>query len=263
MTTGTLKPEQTCNTVSLQSDAAKPEMPGFGRSLWVLFAITAAYLLAAILYIFGFSVYTGVTQPDITPEAIDSLIQAHLLSPLGFTALYWITALVVMALLLKFASSATLSKTSLFALKPVSAKLYAPWLVAYAGYGLLATLINWLWPVENTEFIEAMAGVRHLGLFITFVLVAPVVEELVFRGYFFQVWRNSFLKLWGALLLTSAVFTLIHAGQYPLQVLVILFSFSLLLGWAREKTGSVYVPIAMHAANNLVAFILINWLGYV
>lgn len=108
-----------------------------------------------------------------------------------------------------------------------------------------------------------MLGVRHLGLFVIMVLVAPVVEELVFRGYFFQAWRNSFLGVWGTLLLTSVLFTLIHAGQYPLIILAMLFSFSVILGLAREKTGSTYVPMVMHAINNLLAFILINWLGYV
>lgn len=263
MTIESLTPVQSSASAALQSEVPKPEMPGFGRSLWVLFTITVAYLIAAILYILGFSVYSGITQPDLTAEGIDALIQAHLLSPFGFTALYWTTALVVLALLLKFTRAAALSRARFFAFKPVSAKMFTPWLLAYVVYALLAALVNWLWPVANSEFVDAMVGVRHLGVFITIVLVAPVVEELVFRGYFFRVWRSSFLKCWGTLMLTSILFTAMHAGQYPLQLLAVLFCFSLLLGLAREKTGSVYVPIAMHAANNLLAFILINWLGYV
>lgn len=262
MTTASLTPLPS-SAAALQGSEHKYETPGFGRSLWVLFTITVAYLITAIFYVLGFSIYSGITQPDLTAEGIDALIQAHLLSPLGFTALYWTTGLVVLALLLKFTPVRVFSRSWFFAFKPVSAKMFAPWLLAYVAYALLAALVNWLWPVANSEFTEAMVGVRHLGIFITYVLVAPVVEELVFRGYFFRVWRNSFLKCWGTLLLTSVLFTAMHTGQYPLQLLAVLFCFSLLLGLAREKTGSVYVPIVMHAVNNLVAFILINWLGYV
>lgn len=251
------------SVAALQGPPHKNKMPGFGRSLWVLFTITVAYLITAILYILGFSVYSGITQPDLTADGIDALILAHLLSPSGVTALYWTTALVVFVLLLKFTSATVLSRSWFLALKPVSSKMFIPWLLAYVAYALLAALVNWLWPVANSEFTEAMVGVRHLGIFITYVLVAPVVEELVFRGYFFRVWRNSFLKCWGTLLLTSLLFAAVHLGQYPLQLLALLFCFSLLLGVAREKTGSVYVPIVMHAVNNLLAFIMINWLGYV
>lgn len=216
-----------------------------------------------MLYGVGAVIYGTVTQPELTQADSEAWISAHLLSSNGITWMYLVTAIPVLLVLLKAARLPQQHWSQTLALTPVAAKRYLPWLGVFALYYGAATLVNWLWPVEPGEFIESMIGVRHLGLFITMVLVAPVVEELVFRGYFFQAWRISFLGLWGTLLVTSVLFTLIHAGQYPMLIMAMLFSFSLILGLAREKTGSVYVPMAMHATNNLLAFILINWLGYV
>ena len=66
--------------------------------------------------------------------------------------------------------------------------------------------------------------------------------------------RTDFLTL-------ILLFTLLHAGQYPGILLGMLFAFSLLLGLARERSGSLYVPVALHALNNLIAWVLVVYLG--
>ncbi|MEE2002670.1 CPBP family intramembrane metalloprotease [Alkalimonas sp. MEB108] len=253
-------------TETVAASSAKPppkQHSRFSRSLWWLLAVVVTYFIAAFLYAVGVGVYMAATQPDLPQAEGAALLSDHLLSPNGITSMYLATAIPVLLVLLKAASFPRQHWSQTLAFTSVAARCYLPWLAAFAGYYLCAWLVNWLWPVEPGAFIESIAGVRHLGLFVTMVLVAPVVEELVFRGYFFQAWRHSFLGLWGTLLATSMLFTLIHAGQYPLLMMAMLFSFSLILGLAREKTGSLYVPIALHALNNLLAFIVINWLGYI
>ncbi|MEN3159474.1 CPBP family intramembrane glutamic endopeptidase [Alkalimonas sp. NCh-2] len=261
MTTQTLNEAPAAEAIEQPQTSTKAQP--FSRSIKFLLAMVVTYFVAAFVYGIGAVIYGTATQPDLSQAESQAWISAHLISPNGITWMYLVTAIPVLLVLLKAASLPQQRWTQTLALTPVAAKRYLPWLGAFALYYASAWLINWLWPVESGEFIESLVGVRHLGLFVTMVLVAPVVEELVFRGYFFQAWRNSSLGLWGTLLLTSMLFTLVHAGQYPLLMMAMLFSFSLILGLAREKTGSVYVPMAMHAANNLLAFILINWLGYV
>lgn len=263
MTTDTMIPA-TANEPIEQNTVVTPLIhTRFSRSLWWLLALLATYMVAAVLYAVGAGVYFASSQPELAHSEGAALLAEHLHTPNGITLMYLATAIPVLLLLLKAASLPPQHWQQTLAMRAVALKRYLPWLGAFVGYSLCTTIIDRFWPIEAGEFIESIKGVRHLGLFITMVLVAPVVEELVFRGYLFQAWRNSFLGLWGTLLATSALFTLIHAGQYPMIILAMLFSFSLLLGLAREKTGSVYVPMAMHAANNLLAFILINWLGYV
>ena len=98
---------------------------------------------------------------------------------------------------------------------------------------------------ESTLAMLAVAGLV--------CVVAPVAEELFFRGYFFTALRN-WKGVWPAAIITGLVFGGIHAGSAPVGYLVPLavFGFGLcLLYW---RTGSLYPCIALHAFNNSLAF---------
>lgn len=91
------------------------------------------------------------------------------------------------------------------------------------------------------------------------VLVAPVVEEIVFRGFLFaaleRVHGSGF-----ALAATSAVFALVHGGQYcwQWQRLAILFWVGLALGAVRARTRSTKAAALVHAAYNGLLFALVG-----
>jgi membrane protease YdiL (CAAX protease family) len=85
------------------------------------------------------------------------------------------------------------------------------------------------------------------------VLIAPVVEETVFRGYFYPVVKPH-LGAVGAALLTGGMFAFSHGN---LVVLPGLFLLSLSLTLALERFGSLWIPIGMHSAFNSVSLILI------
>jgi membrane protease YdiL (CAAX protease family) len=81
------------------------------------------------------------------------------------------------------------------------------------------------------------------------VLVAPIVEEVVFRGILLNRWGSR----WGmrvGLLLSSVVFSLLH--QDPLGS----FVFSIAMAGLYMQSGSLLLPIAAHALNNTVAVCL-------
>lgn len=91
-------------------------------------------------------------------------------------------------------------------------------------------------------------------LFLVAVVVAPLFEELLFRGFLFTGLERSRLGAWGTILLTTAVWTGIH-GQYGPSELTLVFALGLALGLARSRSASVVPPIAMHVTVNLVAFV--------
>jgi membrane protease YdiL (CAAX protease family) len=95
------------------------------------------------------------------------------------------------------------------------------------------------------------AGSMPLLLF-GIVVIAPVIEELVFRGFLFEGLRNSRLGEAGAVILTSLVFASIHV-QYEAFAVGQVLAIGLLLGTARARTGSVLLAIAMHTLVNAVA----------
>jgi len=86
-----------------------------------------------------------------------------------------------------------------------------------------------------------------LGLLcFTAVIVAPVTEEVLFRGYLYPA-SKRFIGRWAALLFTSLVFAVAHANAMALVPLILLAG---LLTVAYELTGSLWAPVAIHMLFN-------------
>ena len=105
-------------------------------------------------------------------------------------------------------------------------------------------------PVSFLKFI--MSEPLILGV-ITTILIAPILEEFIFRGFLFSQLRIT-LGNWGAIILSSLAWTSLHF-QYELKILFVLFVFGLFLGFLRWKYNSLFLVMALHAVNNLVALI--------
>ena len=105
--------------------------------------------------------------------------------------------------------------------------------------------------------LELLARYSQLSLriliFVVAAVVAPVLEELLFRGLF-QTAIRSFLSdlqwpqsAWLSIAASSALFAAAHAnaGHWPA-----LFVLSLCMGYSYEKSGSLFRPILIHALFN-------------
>ena len=103
--------------------------------------------------------------------------------------------------------------------------------------------------------------VRSIGdkilTFISLVLLPPIVEETLFRGFLFTGFRKK-LKLLPAVLITSLLFASPHLAEGGSGVLwmagIDTFLLSLVLCYLREKTGALWAGIAVHMLKNGVAF---------
>ncbi len=114
---------------------------------------------------------------------------------------------------------------------------------------------------EETELLRDLGADRSDVLLVLAALlvcvIAPLIEEFFFRGFFFRALFN-WKGLWPAAILTGVVFGAIHIGSSPVGALVPLafFGFGLcLLYW---RTQSLYPCIAVHAINNAIAFGTLN-----
>lgn len=90
-----------------------------------------------------------------------------------------------------------------------------------------------------------------LWMIASVVVVAPIFEEMVFRGFVYSGFERR-LGAIPAVLLSSALFTVLH-GQYNVYELTQIFVLGMVLGLARMRTQSLLTPIVMHAANNGLA----------
>ena len=126
-----------------------------------------------------------------------------------------------------------------------------------AAFLLLEEFYFYVLGIEMPEsFIEFMLAEPILLGFISVVVAAPIIEEFLFRGFLYSQLRRSFLRDWGAMALSSLVWTAIHF-QYEVGILFFLFLFGLFLGYFRIKYNSLLIPLVLHALNNLLGFLLI------
>ena len=127
-------------------------------------------------------------------------------------------------------------------------------LIGYLAFAYVASYVfNIEMPATMIEMYQS-TDYMWVSLFAV-VLCAPLFEETFFRGFLFKGWQDTRLGTVGTILLTSILFTLIHTGQYDWAVLSILFTFALILGIARFKTKSIYIPLYLHFINNLYSSI--------
>jgi membrane protease YdiL (CAAX protease family) len=91
---------------------------------------------------------------------------------------------------------------------------------------------------------------------ISIVVIAPVVEEFLFRGTL-QTYLKRRLGAKNAILLAAACFAFFHysseQGLGNLSLIPSLFTFACFLGYIYERQGSLFASIGLHAAFNFVS----------
>lgn len=96
-------------------------------------------------------------------------------------------------------------------------------------------------------------------IFICLAGLAPIAEELLFRGFIYSSLKKA-LPLWGAVVLTSGLFAAGHLAEGgssgPLYIGAIdTFVLSLVLIYLREKTGRLWASMTLHSLKNIIAFV--------
>ncbi len=145
---------------------------------------------------------------------------------------------------------------------PVTQKTYLKYCIIIVIIAIMINLINskiFLLP-EITQWQKSLmiSATKHNGGFLMFflsaVVLAPLWEEIVFRGVIFT--GLSLLLPKGVTVLLSAIFwSLAHSYQYSSIILTEIIIIGIVLGIARIKTNAIKVPIVLHITNNLIAFI--------
>lgn len=100
------------------------------------------------------------------------------------------------------------------------------------------------------EMVTLLKESEDVGLMVVMaisaVIVAPLTEEVIFRGYLYPVVKR-FSDRWFAALFTGVIFGVIHFNLLALPTLAVM---GVVLVILYEVTGSLWVPIACHAAFN-------------
>lgn len=211
------------------------EMGKIGESLWlyIVMQLTLSFMLSFIVMpIFMYSMYFDY-----------SIITAFVTMLVSF----------VTGLIMVYFLSSTFKrkiKDLKFSFKPKETidTIAMMYFLNYAIGIIGALLSKFGFPDTSLDFSLSGGFLYNLFTFISVVILAPIFEELIFRGTILQV-LSKYNKVF-AILVTSLLFGLLHLNMTQA---VPAFFMSLILCYMCLKTDSLLVTILAHAGNNLLA----------
>jgi membrane protease YdiL (CAAX protease family) len=227
-------------------DAPEPAGRGFPR--WPLWSPFLAVLLGATASVVLVGVLVAVAQ------SIDSSL--HDDSP-------WITALstvgldgCVVAAVVGVAAMTTRPQLWHFGFRsaPLRHSIAIAFMAVVAFLAFELTYSAIFNPKNPQKIVDDLGADQSTALLVTgaiaVIVVAPIAEELLFRGFLFRVLRMR-MAFWAAALIDGVLFGLVHGSLVILPVLAFL---GVALCWVYERTGSLFPCIAIHALNNTIAY---------
>ncbi len=117
-------------------------------------------------------------------------------------------------------------------------------------------LINPDFDISQTQdvgFESLTSSLDYILAFLALVVVAPIVEEIIFRGFLYGTLKKTY-RFWVAAILTSLTFAVAHGAW---NVGVDTFALSIVLCYLRYNYDSIYPAIFLHMVKNGMAYLLL------
>ena len=226
----------------------------WGTLIWSVLILAIFFALQIVTVIVLVMINSGPpSETELSQKIVSMAYNGNVLS-----VTIVLTSLVCLGLLVgaaKLKNGSVLKEY--FAIKAVPFKTMVNWIGALAVILVLADLITRsLGRPIVPEFMSTAYATASpvLPFWFALVVAAPVFEEAFFRGFLLKGLESSFVGPIGAVVATAGLWAAIHL-QYDAPEIAIIFSVGLLLGTARIFTGSLLVPIGLHAITNLAATI--------
>ncbi len=231
----------------------KPTPWGFWPTIGFSCVIGIVYIFIQVIVVAIFAVVAVLQTPDLDIDQFaDSLQTNGLLLAIATCA----AAPFAVGLTVLFAKGRKeITIREYLCLHRVGWKEICKWsFVVLVFVGCFDTLTFLIRRPIVPEFMTSAYTTAYFAplLWLAFVIVAPLCEEIFFRGFLFKGIEHSRLRPAGAVIITSLTWSIMHI-QYDIYGIVSLFIGGLLLGLARVRSNSVYPPIAMHILQNLIA----------
>lgn len=243
---------------------AEPRTPwGFWATVGLSGVVLAVFVAIQTAVVIPFALVEIRRQPRASVQALTESLESNgLLLALATT----LSAPACIGLSLLFARLRRgISVRQYLGLKPVAKRSVLFWCSCVVLFGLVSDGLAYLAgrEVVPQQMTRAYQTAGFLPLFwLAIVCLAPLSEEIFFRGFLFSGLRHSRLGGLLAILITALVWAGIHM-QYDAHQVRTIFVGGLLLGTARLRTDSVYLTIGMHVIWNLIAMvetaIVVSW----
>ena len=269
------QPSQSLGDASFSPPPASPYRPGISDDLrvpwgWMEVALLVALgFIGSVVVTYGAAVIAvrvfGVPRASVfgdTMSTAKSIVVLLSQAALDFGALLYLYLMLAARTRAPFWRSIGWRE-----MRPGTGKIRERALQFLTGGALLAIVVSFAGAYFNSkstlpieQLLQARASIILFG--VLGVLVAPLVEETIFRGFLYPVIAR-WLGVAGGVLVTGTLFGLMHAaqlwggwGQIALLVLV-----GVVLTWVRARTGTVAASYFVHLGYNGLQ--LVGYLVYV
>ncbi|MGA1819898.1 MAG: lysostaphin resistance A-like protein [Thermoplasmatota archaeon] len=225
----------------------------FGDTFFLMFLLLGSQVstgmnFAALLFLGGASIPTGrAVGPGADPA---NFLPLYLLLVLGASVLVLFCMLRMVSPDIhpcKFFRGRRVAQTTAIlyaALVPLQLMIWGyGWVLGDAGF-----------KSPTNPFMSFEGPLEMTAIVIAVVVLAPLAEELFFRGYLFGLLED---KLGGvpAITITAVLFAAVHFDPYTFLPILVLGG---VMGWARNRTGSIVPSLVLHSMNNLIALIVVS-----
>jgi uncharacterized protein len=150
-----------------------------------------------------------------------------------------------------------------FALKSFNPLLFLPIIILFPGLQYLVGFLNalvekaiptppWFWELFQKIFDNRFG---FWGSFIKVAVIAPIIEESLFRGLIMHGLMRNY-KSWFAILLSGILFSIFHLNPWQMTYT---FFLGLFLGWIMIRTHSLPLCILTHSINNIIVLLSITF----
>jgi membrane protease YdiL (CAAX protease family) len=248
-------------------DAATDGNSSIWRYLAGTFSILFIWLIlggiATAFFMIIFAVIQGLSLTDITQLIFDpsllGYIPYYLVLNLGFLFFYFGIWLSVWLIHRRSLRSLVTWKNS------VNWGRIGVGFAIWGGLILVGTILEYvIWPETFTVNFDARVFIPFAILAILITPIQTTAEELFFRGYLVQggslISRNwIFLSIWSGVLFALPHFSNPEVAENFFVVMLTFFVLGAFLAYISLKDGTIELAIGVHAANNLLAGLLVTF----
>lgn len=247
------KPAELTSQKQLRS--AKAVLLIFGTiGLFFLGQLVGVYLVILVLSLFGVS--SGHIESLLSDNPAMKFFTIFCIEAVTLGMLWWLHSFRKQP----FFQSVGLGRRPKLSHVGIAALTYLAYFIVLI---ITVTITKKLIPSIDVDQVQQLgfdnvSGGGLIFVFLALVVLPPLVEEILFRGFLFQRLNNQ-IGLYAAAFITSAIFALAHTeflGDNPLNWIAALDTFilSLFLIFLLVKTKSLWPSIFLHGIKNLLAF---------
>lgn len=218
---------------------------------WMLI-VAVAYILAYVVVMIAMVLYLAATQ---SPEASHAFMRDPEEDGTFLCLGTIVAALLCTATILLIIRPTRLPVREYLALRQPRGRTWLLWLAIMTLVILVQELTYiFVGTEEDAAFMPTIydSAATPVLVYLGIVLAAPLLEEVVFRGFMYTGFAISRIGVAGAILVPAVLWALLHI-QYSPGVIGIIFGLGIVFGIARWWTGSLLIPLVLHAYQNLIA----------